>query len=86
MDERRSRRVADSLFVYFPFEIFNTCVKESVALVKHSFNPYKDFRDSTMEMILASNIDFNNSDNSDLEELLYCYFSLNSPEHHDLIR
>ncbi|GLJ13514.1 hypothetical protein SUGI_0214160 [Cryptomeria japonica] len=83
MNDRKTRRVADSLSAFLPSEIFSRSVKESVALVKHSFNPYKDFRDSMMEMILASNIDISNSD---LEEMLYCYFSLNPPEHHDLIK
>lgn len=65
-----------------PSEIASRSVEEIVAVVKRSCNPYKDFRDSLMEMILGSNVV---NCNADLEELLYCYFSLNSPEHYDLI-
>ncbi|KAK3024378.1 hypothetical protein RJ639_043282 [Escallonia herrerae] len=54
---------------------------ESFAIVKSSFDPQKDFRESMMEMIVENNI----RASKDLEELLACYLSLNSDEYHDLI-
>ncbi|XP_068669315.1 transcription repressor OFP1-like [Aristolochia californica] len=54
---------------------------ESVAVVKSSFDPQKDFRDSMVEMIVENNI----RASKDLEELLACYLSLNSNEYHDVI-
>ncbi|CAK9142705.1 unnamed protein product [Ilex paraguariensis] len=54
---------------------------ESFAIVKSSFDPEKDFRESMMEMIVENNI----RASKDLEELLACYLSLNSGEYHDLI-
>ncbi|KAI3450247.1 hypothetical protein Pfo_006912 [Paulownia fortunei] len=54
---------------------------ESLAIVKASFDPEKDFRDSMMEMIVENNI----RASKDLEELLACYLSLNSSQYHHLI-
>lgn len=54
---------------------------ESFAVVKASFDPQKDFRESMMEMILENKI----RDSKDLEDLLACYLSLNSDEYHHLI-
>ncbi|KAL3530969.1 hypothetical protein ACH5RR_010291 [Cinchona calisaya] len=54
---------------------------ESFAIVKASFDPQKDFRDSMMEMIVENNI----RASKDLEELLACYLSLNSDVYHELI-
>ncbi|KAG9455186.1 hypothetical protein H6P81_008090 [Aristolochia fimbriata] len=54
---------------------------ESFAVVKSSFDPQKDFRDSMVEMIVENNI----RNSKDLEELLACYLSLNSNEYHDVI-
>ncbi|CAA3015980.1 transcription repressor OFP1 [Olea europaea subsp. europaea] len=56
-------------------------VSESFAVVKSSQNPQRDFRESMVEMIVENNI----RASKDLEELLACYLSLNSDEHHDLI-
>ncbi|XP_058734586.1 transcription repressor OFP1-like [Vicia villosa] len=53
----------------------------SVAIVKSSFNPQKDFRESMVEMIVENNI----RESKDLEDLLACYLSLNSDEYHQLI-
>ncbi|GAU30841.1 hypothetical protein TSUD_267610 [Trifolium subterraneum] len=53
----------------------------SLAIVKSSFNPQKDFRESMVEMIVENNI----RASKDLEDLLACYLSLNSDEYHDLI-
>jgi uncharacterized protein (TIGR01568 family) len=52
-----------------------------LAVVKSSFDPQKDFRESMMEMIVENNI----KASKDLEDLLACYLSLNSDEYHDLI-
>ncbi|WOL16624.1 transcription repressor OFP1-like [Canna indica] len=53
----------------------------SLAVVKSSSDPQKDFRDSMLEMIAENNI----RASKDLEELLACYLSLNSNEYHDVI-
>jgi uncharacterized protein (TIGR01568 family) len=53
----------------------------SLAIVKSSFNPQKDFRESMVEMIVENNI----RASKDLEDLLACYLSLNSDEYHDII-
>lgn len=86
MGGRRSRGVygTTSFSACLPSHITSVSVKEGMALVKYSYNPYKDFRDSMMQMIVETNMNIDIND-SDLEELLYCYFSLNSPELHDLI-
>ncbi|CAA2959439.1 transcription repressor OFP2-like [Olea europaea var. sylvestris] len=59
----------------------NELYTESVAIVKASFDPEKDFRESMMEMIVENNI----RASKDLENLLACYLSLNPDEYHDLI-
>ncbi|XP_077222539.1 transcription repressor OFP4-like [Tasmannia lanceolata] len=56
-------------------------VTESFAIVKSSFDPQRDFRDSMVEMIVENNI----RASKDLEELLACYLSLNSDIYHDVI-
>ncbi|KAE9610802.1 hypothetical protein Lal_00021169 [Lupinus albus] len=56
-------------------------LSDSFAIVKSSFNPQKDFRESMMEMIIENNL----RASKDLENLLACYLSLNSDEYHDLI-
>lgn len=53
----------------------------SFAVVKCSFDPQQDFRDSMVEMIMEKKI----TRPDDLEELLACYLTLNSDEYHDLI-
>ncbi|KAF2305347.1 hypothetical protein GH714_004128 [Hevea brasiliensis] len=59
-----------------------TCTKkESFAMVKCSYDPQKDFRDSMIEMIKEQRI----NQPEELEELLACYLTLNSDEYHDLI-
>ncbi|KAF7809740.1 transcription repressor OFP7 [Senna tora] len=55
--------------------------RESMAVVKKSENPYGDFRRSMLEMI----VDKKMYEEKDLEELLCCFLSLNSPKHHGLI-
>ncbi|GMH23133.1 hypothetical protein Nepgr_024976 [Nepenthes gracilis] len=56
-------------------------ISESFAIVKSSFDPQNDFRESMVEMIEQNNI----RASKDLEDLLACYLSLNSDEYHDLI-
>ncbi|GMH10014.1 hypothetical protein Nepgr_011855 [Nepenthes gracilis] len=56
-------------------------ISESFAIVKSSFDPKNDFKESMMEMIVLNKI----RASEDLEELLACYLSLNSDEYHDLI-
>ncbi|OMP02316.1 hypothetical protein COLO4_11197 [Corchorus olitorius] len=59
----------------------NRSISESLAVVKSSFDPQRDFRDSMVEMIVENNI----RASKDLEDLLACYLSLNSKQYHDLI-
>ncbi|GFP80533.1 transcription repressor ofp2 [Phtheirospermum japonicum] len=54
---------------------------ESLAIVKASIDPERDFRDSMLEMIVENNIRVS----KDLEDLLACYLSLNSNQYHGLI-
>ncbi|PIA58020.1 hypothetical protein AQUCO_00500149v1 [Aquilegia coerulea] len=56
-------------------------LSDSFAIVKSSFDPQRDFRESMVEMIVENNI----RASKDLEELLACYLSLNSNEYHDII-
>lgn len=70
----------EELVTCMPREV-NGVVKESVALVKSSYNPYNDFRESMIEMILEKDI----QESSDLEELLQCYLSLNGEDYHNVI-
>jgi len=56
-------------------------ISDSFAVVKSSFDPQRDFRESMVEMIVENNI----RASKDLEDLLACYLSLNSDEYHDLI-
>ncbi|XP_047325605.1 transcription repressor OFP5 [Impatiens glandulifera] len=51
------------------------------AVVKTSYDPHGDFRDSMMEMIEEQGIE----KPDELEELLACYLTLNSDDYHDLI-
>ncbi|MQM21367.1 hypothetical protein Taro_054407 [Colocasia esculenta] len=56
-------------------------VVESVAVVKESEDPYWDFRQSMLQMILEKEI----YAWEDLQELLSSFLALNSPCHHDVI-
>ena len=51
---------------------------ESVAVEKESDDPYLDFRQSMLQMILENEI----YSKDDLRELLTCFLQLNSPYHH----
>ncbi|CAI0423873.1 unnamed protein product [Linum tenue] len=52
-----------------------------LAVVKSSFDPQTDFRESMVEMIVENKL----SASKDLEDLLACYLSLNSDEYHEVI-
>ncbi|XP_010931089.1 uncharacterized protein [Elaeis guineensis] len=56
-------------------------VEESVAVVKESSDPYIDFRDSMLQMIVEMEI----YAWDDLRDLLHRFLALNSPSHHHLI-
>lgn len=55
--------------------------KESLAVMKYSSDPQRDFMESMIEMIIANNMRSSN----DLEDLLACYLSLNSVNYHSVI-
>lgn len=59
----------------------NKSISESFVVVKSSFDPQRDFRESMVEMIVENNL----RGSQDLEDLLACYFSLNSNEYHEVI-
>ncbi|KNA07835.1 hypothetical protein SOVF_168210 [Spinacia oleracea] len=56
-------------------------ISESFAVVKSSFDPQRDFKESMVEMIVQNNL----RGSKDLEDLLACYLSLNLDEYHDVI-
>ncbi|GLU13706.1 hypothetical protein SLE2022_303220 [Rubroshorea leprosula] len=56
-------------------------VRESFAVVKRSEDPYEDFKRSMVEMILEKQM----FEEKDLEQLLQCFLSLNSQQHHEVI-
>ncbi|CAN6682639.1 unnamed protein product [Malus baccata var. baccata] len=56
-------------------------VRESVAVVKKSEDPFEDFRRSMMEMIMEKQI----FEAKELEELLHCFLTLNSRHYQDVI-
>lgn len=56
-------------------------VRESFAVVKKSEDPYEDFRKSMMEMIEEKEM----FEEQELEELLQCFLTLNSRQHHRVI-
>ncbi|XP_022883263.1 transcription repressor OFP8-like [Olea europaea var. sylvestris] len=56
-------------------------VKDSLAVVKRSSDPYTDFRTSMVEMIVEKQI----FTAKELENLLQCFLSLNSYHHHRVI-
>ncbi|GKA83633.1 transcription repressor OFP8-like protein [Tanacetum coccineum] len=64
-----------------PIKVKGKLVKDSVAIVKKSSDPHEDFRVSMLEMIVERQI----FGTQDLENLLKCFLSLNSEEHHRII-
>ncbi|KAI3741629.1 hypothetical protein L1987_59303 [Smallanthus sonchifolius] len=61
-------------------DAFRTYV-DSLAVLKRSFDPQQDFRESMMEMMMENGI----RQREELEELLACYLTLNCDEYHGLI-
>nr|XP_043622835.1 transcription repressor OFP4-like [Erigeron canadensis] len=53
----------------------------SFAIIKSSYDPEQDFRNSMIEMIIENGI----RQRDELEELLACYLTLNCDEYHQLI-
>lgn len=56
-------------------------INDSVAEVKDSDDPYRDFRQSMVEMMSEKEI----YSRSDLQQLLRCFLDLNPPHHHEII-
>ncbi|KAK4440570.1 Transcription repressor OFP6 [Sesamum alatum] len=56
-------------------------IQDSFAVVKDSDDPYQDFRQSMLQMIVEKEIYSRN----DLQQLLHCFLQLNSPHHHEVI-
>ncbi|CAL1406261.1 unnamed protein product [Linum trigynum] len=56
-------------------------IGESVAVVKSSVDPERDFMESMVDMIVENGI----RSSRELEDLLACYLSLNSMKYHDVI-
>ncbi|KAJ7533693.1 hypothetical protein O6H91_13G059900 [Diphasiastrum complanatum] len=77
---KKKERNTTSMSACIPPDIAGV-VAESTAIVKITRCPYNEFRESMTQMIEL----INHSDLLDLEELLYCYFALNSPEHYEVI-
>ncbi|KAJ4751050.1 transcription repressor [Rhynchospora pubera] len=59
----------------------NQDLKDSLAVMKFSSDPQRDFMESMIEMIIANNM----RSSRDLEDLLACYLSLNSDYYHSVI-
>ncbi|GLT75888.1 hypothetical protein SLA2020_475820 [Shorea laevis] len=73
----RYRLPAKGEMGYFPVE-GRSEVKDSFAVVKRSSDPYNDFMTSMVEMIVERQM----FAAKDLEQLLQCFLSLNSHQHH----
>ncbi|KAF7148311.1 hypothetical protein RHSIM_Rhsim03G0217200 [Rhododendron simsii] len=54
---------------------------DSICAVKYSNDPFWDIRESILEMIQSAGV----GDWKEMEELVYCYIALNSPEVHQFI-
>ena len=55
--------------------------QDSLCAVRYSANPFTDMRESSLEMILEVGV----RDWDEMEDLIYSYISLNSPELHHVI-
>ncbi|KAL0437058.1 UNVERIFIED_CONTAM: Transcription repressor OFP6 [Sesamum radiatum] len=53
----------------------------TLAVVKDTDDPYRDFRHSMLQVIFENEICSRN----DLQQLLHCFLELNSPHHHEVI-
>ncbi|KFK26194.1 hypothetical protein AALP_AA8G214800 [Arabis alpina] len=76
-DEQES----DDTETLFSSRSFSSDSSESFAVVKKSEDPYEDFRSSMVEMIVERQI----FGAVQLQELLQCFLSLNSRQHHSVI-
>ncbi|KAJ4966443.1 hypothetical protein NE237_018292 [Protea cynaroides] len=56
-------------------------VRESFAVIKKTEDPYEDFKLSMLEMIVEKQM----FEARELEQLLHCFLSLNSRQHHGII-
>ncbi|CAI9777825.1 unnamed protein product [Fraxinus pennsylvanica] len=56
-------------------------VKESFVVEKRSTDPYEDFKESMLEMIMEKQM----FDANELEQLVLCFLSLNSCQYHSVI-
>lgn len=71
----------DTLFSSKSFSSDSSSRAESFAVVKKSKDPYEDFRTSMVEMIVERQI----FASAELQQLLQCFLSLNSRQHHKVI-
>ncbi|KAK7321324.1 hypothetical protein VNO77_31851 [Canavalia gladiata] len=76
--QRRKNRISFSATL--PTDV-SGAFANSVCAVRYSSNPFVDIRMSILEMI----VDVGVHDWDQMEELVYCYVALNSPELHHLI-
>ncbi|KAF8403351.1 hypothetical protein HHK36_011453 [Tetracentron sinense] len=80
-----SPQFSEPEYEYDPNSFKTVCgygrIGESIAVVKHSDDPYLDFRHSMLQMILENDI----YSRDDLRQLLDCFLQLNSPYHHEII-
>ncbi|KAH9288671.1 hypothetical protein KI387_032788, partial [Taxus chinensis] len=81
-DQKRSK-VADKCHIVTSDKNSVKCGDSgaSFTVVKSSFDPQKDFRESMVEMIKENNIRYHR----DLQRLLRCYITLNPVKNHDII-
>ncbi|KAK3408265.1 transcription repressor OFP6 [Eucalyptus grandis] len=56
-------------------------IGNSIAVAKDSDDPYRDFKDSMLQMVLEQGI----YSRDGLQELLHCFLKLNSPRYHAVI-
>ncbi|XP_075475951.1 transcription repressor OFP7-like [Primulina tabacum] len=70
-----------SMFMKLTPCIVDGKIKESFAILKRSKNPYEDFKNSMIDMIVEKQM----FEHQDLEQLLQCFLSLNSRHYHGII-
>lgn len=74
---RSDKQIHDKATASGPAEWMN----EAVPVVKYSFDPYMDFHESMLEMLLGRRL----RDVHELQEMFVCFVLLNSPRHHHYI-
>lgn len=83
-DESRywhNRKNRISFSASLPDDVSGMLTVRSICAVKFSVDPFTDLRESVIEMIQDLGI----QDWEEMEELVYCYFTLNSPEIYHII-